>query len=652
MNSHQTSSSCTGQFYAEASATEFIRLSMGLLIMDTLGKTLLITTSIFQSSFQSSDYQTWMISIGLSILGVFVYFLTMWKQGFLARHRSLYATLGIYLGLSIVFTCLFWNHQDISFDGTWYHLHRLLHQGFMSDIGGLANGISPTPGLAYPMLAGNQRAVIMKLLPGSSIYSGVGINLAIYCASIFFWCKYAIFIPRSLRWITPACCPIALAQLSTYYIDGYISSYISMGLLVSMSLSVNASTAVLRSLEDRKINTSQALPGVRIAFAVLMQASLVFALLKFSFPFLVLTIAIPLLCVTAQAFFSNKKLLINTFFFLVKSLCSWSSSMWILSALLLLANPYLNLFFNLAGLGTDPNFQIDYIKNWAKVVNEIITSQSGGLPWYLQSIDRFYFTWIPMDKTDLAQKFPSFGSVAREFARGSWGYGLLHPMVIWISSLVSTYVLISVLNKNLPGFPSLFKNTSYSSLEENKILHLYIGCYAFLLVMALSFIYPMASYIRYNPSVYLFSAYTIVCALDVARSSLFFAVVPGSISRRLRAPVAFLLMTCITILILNSLAGVALQSLRNKQFINNFRIEAKKLKQEFEIAGPESLILIRKAHHSHDAVVKLVYAGFDRRRLGIAANNACIEYRQFPSDLRKRVSPRFEYCFVKTRPSS
>ena len=247
---------------------------------------------------------------------------------------------------------------------------------------------------------------------------------------------------------------------------------------------------------------------------------------------------------------------------------------------------------------------------------------------------------MPVDKESLANEAVNLSSVLRQFARGSWGYGLFHPIIVWLATILSIFSLTSLIpvpRSQLVQASDRFKSTAFAWYQA-------CSC-AFLMTVLVSIIYPISSNPRFSPQLHILSAVLIISAFNASRLGFFQGCLNHEFSSRICLGMDYVLAICISILIINNLLGVSLQFWRSQVILDNFQKETTQMRLSLQKLGEGSTLLIKTSGHSHDAAFKLRLNGIDGKDIEIVNGEECESLRWFPSDLSKRVSPRFQYCF-------
>ena len=224
-----------GRGQARLAAQDAALLAAFILFLDGLAKALMSGYAPAHMGLSAEFWAATGLAQALASALIFAYF---FRQ---APRLEALTTCGIFMFGTLLFAPLLaWVH-DFSADGQWYHLFRTLMVGGGSPdslaalpIAGQPTSLPAARATAiYPLLPDNLRGVFLLPLGQGNPYQLVSMNLALLLAALAFWLRYATFLP-SLARAALGISPIAVTQLFTFYIDGFIACVCSMLFLVSL----------------------------------------------------------------------------------------------------------------------------------------------------------------------------------------------------------------------------------------------------------------------------------------------------------------------------------------------------------------------------------------------------------------------------------
>ena len=450
-------------------ATELVLFFGLLVVLDNISKYLLT------ASFQSIDRQLgfdWIVatilqSVGLAVLAIF----------FMAQNRGgprSYLSFAIFIPFLIVGPFVFDRFQDFSSDGQWYHLDRVTLFPINLRVAGAESLISGGPAVIYPLLIDNLRGLSLSLLR-TGPFSGVSVNFAMAASGMCFWYRHCHFLPKWARLIPPIC-SVASYQMLTYYTDGSIAILSSIVFLTSVLFALESASRLSSGVFNSAVCASVA-------------TGLLFAQLKFSFPYLVVAAAAPLagaFFVLASGVFRKKDR---------PGAGGGAATPWlyavaiILSSTLALGNPYFLLLKGLLGFSSYDQFSYPTIQRWANAafglqLDQIFGANTSPLTYFFRANILAIWPGGPNLIDQDIHAFPMLvarlvARIAVEDARFS-GFGPL-----------SFVVLICAL---------WFAASGLLSAKRSRIAP--ILAVSFLLQFALAVIYPLGWWPRMSPAVY------------------------------------------------------------------------------------------------------------------------------------------------------
>jgi hypothetical protein len=568
---------------------EFVALTGSLLSCNLIVKVGLGLSPVL-APLGSAFLQDWSWSLVLSALGLIFFWCFAGRA--LALRVSDFRLALIFVVLSALGAALMPAIQDFSWDGQWYHLHRVAFLAPPEGIENLPAASHSLPAITYPMIVDNLRALAVSIFAPDRLFSGIALNAAMVLVGAIYWIRYGYFLHPLLRPIAAAS-PVAAAQIFTYYIDGFLAVYGAMALLLILLVGLELFGCFeLIELGHSPEGFEAIVASLMLRYLVIFLAGgLMFAESKFSFFLNLLILAVPCLVVLSLlAFRGHGAALWRAFFAGSMARIAMGGvrlPLLVLAAfcLLIIANPYALILKEIVVGSTDTPFSWPILKGLSTVTfRDQMTGEIAQTPALMRFFVAQFLTFLPVDKYSPQFQDGSWVSnLARSWsivdARGA-GFGVGALVIFWLASGLSVHTLISHrFGAGLSG-PMKLDVARFDGLMKKRILLKRILGFSFLAQILISSIYGLGWWARINPIPYATGCLLIMIFFSAPGGSDFDIV-------RYMCGLSLLLMVA-------NLAFPAAQTLRYNLFISgqNFRRDSMPLVSAAMALKPQRLTLV------------------------------------------------------------
>ena len=394
---------------AAAARLDAALLMAALLFLDGMAK---VCMTPYAPGFMQAPPLAWMGTAAVQTMAATAVFLGFFSQSIRARHL---ASCLVFLGVSLVAAPLLaWVH-DFSADGQQYHLYRSLMAGAGPTPAGWTSEL-PVGGVAaiYPLLPDNVRGLLLHFAWFANPYQMVSMNFACLAATVVFWLRHAVFLPWPAR-LALSISPIAVVQLFTFYIDGFIACICAIAFLVAL-----LSLLELRERAGTGDAAAAALPlweFLAVTAAVLVQS-------KYSGASLALLLLLPLALAPCRLDYAAG---------LGRLLWRRSAPPKALLLVLLLLNPYAFTLLSLAGVDGFPLYAVAHIDELLASLATNLSAHYADWPHWLAFLKSHFFSLLPHGRpSSLAEPAASLQLALDPDARIG-GFGVLASVFFWLA---------------------------------------------------------------------------------------------------------------------------------------------------------------------------------------------------------------------------
>lgn len=400
---------------AAAARLDAALLMAGLLFLDGMAK---ICMTPYAPGFMQAPPLAWIGTAAVQTMAAtaaFLCFLSQSMQGPSIQIRHLASCL-VFLAVSLLAAPLLaWVH-DFSADGQQYHLYRSLMAGAGPTPAGWAREL-PVGGVAaiYPLLPDNVRGLLLHFAWFDNPYQMVSMNFACLAATLVFWLRHAVFLPWPAR-LALSISPIAVVQLFTFYIDGFIACICAMALLVVL--------LSLLELRQRRADAGDPATGALPLWEFLAVTAAVLVQSKYSGVYLALLLLLPLALSPCRRDYA----------------AGLARLLWRKSALpkalllgLLLLNPYAFTLLSLAGADSFPLYAALHIDELLASLTTNLSAQYADWPHWLAFLKSHFFSLAPHGRLSSLEEPAASLQLALDPDARIGGFGALSSVFFWLA---------------------------------------------------------------------------------------------------------------------------------------------------------------------------------------------------------------------------
>lgn len=572
-------------------------LGLTLLGLDAIAKLSLLHSSMFKSA-GDNFLMEWMTGSVLGCLGIILLI------GIAVRtmrfQRSDFSPTILFVLLSVMLLPLSSSVQDVSWDGIWYHLQRVLFFQEPHWIEDPAKQLLQGPALFTPLLANNLRGLLIAATGIFNPFAAVSLNvsMAIVAGALFF--QHFFFLSRPFR-VALSATPVISYQIFSFQVDGFTTSFASLCFLLSILLSLRLlgpggeSHGPWSSGSDaRKKTSSQRVLQPALAILICL---CVLAQCRASFYLLSLTVVMPLLALLPSCVRLRKR---EELLALMKSAKVGkallpgrpvTALLAAMGAVLSTMNPYGLLLKSLLVGASNHFFSIDYIRQYSHRTFDT------GRPFPMDRpvFERFFAANIDPPLLLCLPAFDGFepASIVKSLVYTlatsdprSCGFGILSPLILVAALVISIFWLVTARKQGL-RLSRLPGNANDADRVGILLASMTLVSVTLLLQIVLSQFLALAYWARINPFTY-WSA-SIVCALFVTFLEVPREACGSPFGRRRRGLVMVARGLLVGILGLNIVGPVFAQGALQYVFWRSFHSGASRIVEEAYASGQTSL---------------------------------------------------------------